>query len=536
MFGMMIAALRESGVPVAGADRLKPAENIAVQDMLALMRIMTLPEDDYELACVLKSPLVSRPLSEEELFGLCHAREGARLWTRLAASTEPAASICFSELSEWRRLALECRPYEFISRVLMRRKPDILARLGGEADDALQALSEQALAYEREHGASLSGFAEWFRSEKTEIRRDMDSGQGEVRLMTVHGAKGLEANIVMLPDAADFSERDRDRLLFVAGHGGAGDIPLWKLSGLMPSPSIDALKAELQAATQSEYTRLLYVAMTRARDELYICGAHEKDKARENSWYAMASAALSTDGFIRLADPAESAPVRRLGSDPEWMEKPDGPASRAETNKLPDCLGQALAAAAAAQPDLTPSRISNPGGGTFNAGAARAGRIYHRILELLPDKPAAERRGLVERKLAQAGLGGDYAGRLLAVLELPELEALFGEGSSGETGIGSRLADGRALYGVIDRLAVRDTDILLLDYKSDAHVPERTGPDHRHFRQMAGYCSGLQKMHPGKPIKAGILWLSKLRLDWLDPAEMAGAIAALEGQRELPKP
>lgn len=533
MFDMMIAALREAGVPVAGTDRLKPVENIAVEDMLALIRVMVLPQDDYALACLLKSPLVSTPFSEQELFELCCDRGRESSWQRLAASELPAAKTCRAELEGWRSLAQQSRPYEFISRVLMARKAHILARLGGEAGDALRAMCEQALAYEREYGASLTGFAEWFRAENSEIKRDMEKGEGEVRLMTVHGAKGLQANIVMLPDAADYNEKDRDKLMFVSALGGDGDVPLWKLSRtsrLLPSPAIDRLKADLKDAMHSEYTRLLYVAMTRARDELYICGAHQKDEAPPESWYGMVSAALRFDGVMRGTESPIAGLVWRSGQDPEWFETAETQQSPSTAQEIPACLRESFAARTVDSPHmLSPSRMAHGGGRAFNAKGARAGKILHRILEVLPDKPPSERRSFVERRLQQGGLGQSHADRLMAVLDLPELQALFSPESSAETAIGTRLPDGTAFNGVIDRLVVRDNDILLLDYKSDSLVPERLEAGHPHFNQLASYCFALQKAYPGKPVRAGLLWLSTLRLEWLEPAELAQAIAAMHG-------
>ena len=193
LFDILISELRKAGIPVAGADRLKLSENIAILDIMALVQFVLLPEDDYSLACVLKSPLVPTPLTDDGLFTLAHGRGTASLWSRLSASDEAGCVEAHAILQEWLKASEGARPFEFLSMVLIRTRKAFLARLGSEAGDALDALLEASLSYEENHSSSLAGFALWFASEDTEIKRNMDRGTGEVRLMTVHGAKGLEA-------------------------------------------------------------------------------------------------------------------------------------------------------------------------------------------------------------------------------------------------------------------------------------------------------------------------------------------------------
>ncbi|MGB9142937.1 MAG: double-strand break repair helicase AddA, partial [Aestuariivirga sp.] len=200
LFDILISELRKAGIPVAGADRLKLSESIAVLDVMALVQFVLLPEDDYFLACLLKSPLMPAPLTEEELFVLAHGRGTMSLWARLSASGNGSCSKAHAILEDWRKASEGARPFEFLSAVLIKTRKAFLARLGSEAGDALDALLETALTYEENHSSSLAGFATWFAAEDTDIKRNMDRGTGEVRLMTVHGAKGLEASIVILPD------------------------------------------------------------------------------------------------------------------------------------------------------------------------------------------------------------------------------------------------------------------------------------------------------------------------------------------------
>ena len=287
LFDILISELRKAGIPVAGADRLKLSENIAILDMMALVQFVLLPEDDYSLACVLKSPLVPTALTEDQLFKLAHGRDATSLWARLGASDDASCREARKVLEEWLKASESLRPFEFLSMVLIKTRKAFLARLGSEAGDALDALLEVSLSYEENHSSSLAGFATWFASEDTEIKRNMDQGSGEVRLMTVHGAKGLESSIVILPDTTSMPRSNAtSALMFVEPISGGPTLPFWRLSGLAQSQAIEDWKDRDKQTELEEQRRLLYVAMTRARDELYVCGYKIHKESPENSWYS----------------------------------------------------------------------------------------------------------------------------------------------------------------------------------------------------------------------------------------------------------
>ena len=318
--------MRKAGIPVAGADRLKLSENIAILDIMALVQFVLLPEDDYSLACVLKSPLVPTPLTEDQLFKLAHGRGTASLWSRLSASGDAGCVEARTVLQEWLKASEGARPFEFLSMVLIKTRKAFLARLGSEAGDALDALLEASLSYEENHSSSLAGFATWFASEDTEIKRNMDRGAGEVRLMTVHGAKGLESSIVILPDTTSTPRNNAtSALMFVEPNSGGPKLPFWRLSGLAQSQAIEDWKDGDKQLELEEQRRLLYVAMTRARDELYVCGYKSRNKLDENSWYALVADALQNpqegQGIPRAVESGDGTSCWRLGPDPVWDGK-----------------------------------------------------------------------------------------------------------------------------------------------------------------------------------------------------------------------
>ena len=288
-------------------------------DLLSLARFALLPEDDLSLAEALRSPLCD--VDEDQLFALSHGRGSKTLWGAVEGTADGA------RLAAWRGLAETEAPFDFFSAVLVEGRRRFHARLGPEADDALDAFLSLALSYEHRHGPSLQGFIDWFETGEAEIKREMDQTGGAVRIMTVHGAKGLEAPIVFLADTTGLPG-DRETLLI----DDAG-WPVWKLSG-MPEPEfITTLRAERRAREMDEHRRLLYVAMTRARDELYVCGAVSRSDSNPETWYRAIESSMqdfapdemayqaSRFGRAWRGERARGAAARSAPL-PEWARRP----------------------------------------------------------------------------------------------------------------------------------------------------------------------------------------------------------------------
>ena len=201
LFEAIIRALKNAGVAVAGADRLILTEHIAVMDLLALADALLLPHDDLALATVLKSPLFG--FSTRTLFGLAWKRDG--IAARGVAGEGRRRARVADAAERLDRLAQAARretPFAFYARVLGPKtaRKRFLGAARPEATDALDEFLNIALDYERRDTPSLQGFVAWLRSAQREVKRDMEISRDEVRVMTVHGAKGLEAPIVILAD------------------------------------------------------------------------------------------------------------------------------------------------------------------------------------------------------------------------------------------------------------------------------------------------------------------------------------------------
>ncbi|MCW5774727.1 MAG: UvrD-helicase domain-containing protein, partial [Rhodospirillaceae bacterium] len=294
----MVSALKAARVPVTGVDRMRLGEQLAVQDLVALGRFLLLPDDDLALANVLKGPLFGFD-DDRHLFPLAHGRGGKRLWHRLG---EQAGTNADFAAARARLEALLARtdfepPYELFARVLEAEggRRAILARLGPDAEDPLDEFLELALAYQQRHAPSLEGFLHWLEQGETEIKRDLDqAGRDEVRVMTVHGAKGLQAPIVFLADTVAVP-RDEERILWPDGNGAPAlaDLPLFAPAVADEIAAAAARRQALRRRQAEEYRRLLYVALTRAADRLYICGYETTRKMAEDCWYALIAKALA---------------------------------------------------------------------------------------------------------------------------------------------------------------------------------------------------------------------------------------------------
>ncbi|MBV8978567.1 MAG: double-strand break repair helicase AddA [Alphaproteobacteria bacterium] len=522
--GELIRRLKERGIAVAGADRIRLTEQIAVMDLIALGRFVLLAEDDLNLAALLRSPLID--LSEGDLFSLAHGRGGS-LWQALShRGGEFGVQLGF--LEELRRRADFQPPFEFYAHVLgplgMRAK--LLARLGHEARDAIEEFLSAALAHEGANNPSLEGFLSWIERGAAEIKRDMESGRDEVRVMTVHGAKGLEADIVVLADTTSLPEAPgmKGHLLF------AGDAALYPAADRAAPEAVQRAKAEALAEVMNEHRRLLYVALTRARNRLVVAGFESKKGIRSGSWYDLCRRAAE-----RIAMPVERNGETSwiLGDEAEDPAQPLLPLERA-ARTLPRWAEQPpLAEKERARPirpslEFADDEVVPPAGDR----RLRRGLLVHALLAHLPQlapqaREAAALRFLEARGAADAAA---LAQSVIRILSDERFAAAFAPGSRAEVDIVADLENLGRLSGRIDRLAAGDSDVLIVDFKTDRTPPENAaGIATGYLAQMALYRAAAAKIFPGRRIGCALLFTGIPRLmplpdDLLD-REMA-AIAA----------
>ena len=529
----MVRALKRRGIAVAGADRMELTGQLGVQDLLALGAFMLQRDDDFSLALVLKSPLAG--LDDDDLFRIGHGRGGS-LWQALRAQAGKEARLApvVAALERWRQAAGRQRPYEFFAGVLNEPHPlklgsvrqDFVRRLGAEVNDPLDEFLGQCLAYEQTNVPGLQGFLAWMAQGSTQIKRDMEHGRDEVRVMTVHGAKGLEANIVFLPDTCSVPD---GRHLPVLVSPGSDEVPLmaWTMK-LDMGRRLFGEVIESEAARQlEEYHRLLYVAMTRARDELYICGYEGGKQRKNNCWYDLIREALS----------AHMTPVTDEGGEVRCWRLEDDGAAEAEGGDeveaplvplpLPDWARRPPAREAAPSVDMAPSRLPGPEGeggsppvfSPRQAGSRRfaRGRLIHTLLQFLPELPAGMRRDRARDWLKRqapdipAEMAAKLVGEVMAIISDERFGRYFAPGSHAEVAFAARFGAGEdaeaVLGGQVDRLVAGEREVHIVDFKTNRPAARRLEDVPRaYLRQMAAYRQALRRIYPGRAVDCALLW------------------------------
>lgn len=552
LFEAIIRALKAADIPVAGADRMVLTEHIAVMDLMAFADALLLPEDDLALASVLKSPLFG--LDDNQLFDIAHNRGKQSLRAALSSKAGPVAAIA-DRLDTLTYAALRESPFTFYARVLGpgEGRKKFLARLGPEANDALDEFLNLALEYEKRDTPSLQGFVAWLRAASAEVKRDMEMARDEVRVMTVHGAKGLEAHTVILADTTTRPEGHHPpRLIDLPMQGGNGFV--WAAAKDTDPPLVSEARDAALRVQADEYRRLLYVAMTRAEQRLVICGVSGPLKqdgthpVPKDCWYRLVEDALVQSADVETIEvPSEDGDGiiwRYRKSEPHIAGAAETKQPKAETDE-PAWLHEKVAPDPIRAVAITPSdadEIDARGrtGTLEREQALLRGRLMHRLIQSLPDLPQSLRKVAAREFLTRNGdtLGEEERGRIaaqaLAILEDKQFAPLFAPGSRAEAPlVGTLEGATRPLIvnGQIDRLVVTPSEVLIADYKTNRPAPTALdGVPRPYRRQLALYCALLQRIYPGRPIRAALVWtevpnLMEIPQNMLD-AELATLISA----------
>ncbi|MGH6725966.1 MAG: double-strand break repair helicase AddA, partial [Pseudolabrys sp.] len=539
LFEAIIRALKNAGIPVAGADRLVLTEHIAVMDLVALADCLLLPDDDLALGCVLKSPLFG--LSEEQLFDIAFDRKSS---LRASLRAKPAFAAADRALDDLAQAARELSPFSFFAHILgsKRGRAKFLARLGAEANDALDEFLNLALDYETRETPSLQGFVNWLRAAQSEVQRDMEMVRDEVRVMTVHGAKGLEANTIILADTTTRPTGPKDPPLLPLANGAL----VWATARAEDAGAMSEARALAQTEARDEYRRLLYVAMTRAKERLVIAGTQGRNKIPDGSWYRLVEQAWTPECVAEPADDGAGEVLRyRKGTSPPQTTGPTPASAAIKPGSVPAWLTANASSEISAVRTLTPSSAEDDAARPPVRGgrgdALLRGSLVHRLLQSLPDIPAAKRRKAAADYLARAGKDltpeqrEKIAEQVMLVLEHPGFYELFAPGSRAEVPIVGRIIrDGETIRvpGQVDRLVVTEKSVLIADFKTDRDVPggiEEARP--KYVEQLALYRAVLAKLYPDKPVRAALVWTEVPDLMELSAAMLDAALARITSAR-----
>ncbi len=544
----IVAKLYAKGVPVAGIDRLRLGAPLAVRDVLAALRFAVQPQDDLSLANLLASPLIG--WTQEQILAYVPRGERVRLWDHLKrADAPPEVAAAAGKLRDLLRRADYQTPQALVAWLLTgpwQGRARLVERLGAEANDPLDELVNAAFAYETEHWPSLAGFIAWFDAGTGDLKRDSDAAGGQVRVMTVHGSKGLQAPIVVLADATgapgdvgDLALEDDPLELKPDRRRIVPLPPLGKDEKIGPIAAAEEAK---KAAALQEHWRLLYVALTRAEEALFIGGSLNRNEAKkgqphEDSWYARLSPLFEGEA---IADPVWTwrkewgeragplvpqddavAAAAEVFSLPRWVTTPIGPEPRPPRPLAPSSAGEDKGA----EPPLAPQAAEF---------AARRGSLIHALLERLPDVPPAGREEAARRWLArQAGdlpesLHEDMLAAAMGVLDHPGFAAIFSRSALAEVPLAATVG-GVVVAGTADRLLIEEACVTVVDFKTTRRPPASAGEiPLSTLRQMAAYVAALEAIYPGREVRAGVLYTHAPVLFDLPPEVLAVHKAALQ--------
>lgn len=521
----IVARLQALEINVAGVDRFVLTQPLAVQDLVAAMRFAVQPEDDLNLAALLVSPLIG--WTQDQLYERVGDRKRASIWPHLRATSDAVPPETMQALRDILAMADMATPFRFLDRLLSgpidgRRK--IYARLGREARDPIDELLNQALSFEQQESASLLGFLARIDASATDIKRQTEARSDAVRVMTVHGSKGLQAPIVILADATDeaaFGHRP-----FPMDLGEWKKLPVFALSTAEQQGLVANAFTKAVEAAQQEDWRLFYVAMTRAEEILVIAGTTKEANAsvKEGSWHSAAERVLIglgsawEDGGARWGQRL----VHRVNGR-KWDVRGKKQAAPAEAVVVPDWATRTAPEEARPPRPLAPSQlgdddVATPPMGTDRSAAVSRGLLLHKLFERLPPVAPALRAKAAHRWLASQApaLPNDeraaMANEVLRILDDPHYAAIFGPDSLAEVPL-SAVVNGIVVAGIVDRLLVSPERVMVIDYKTGRHIPN--GPADvapAYLRQMAAYCAALEVIFPDRPVSGALIYIGAAKL------------------------
>lgn len=509
----MVRACKNVGVAIAGIDKIKLNDQIVILDLLAAAKFALLPDDDLNLCCLLKSPLIG--LDDDDLFNLCYNRQYQTVWQMMQQN--PSYQTSTEILQNLYDLA-NVRPFEFFAHILndLHGRKKFIARIGCECEDALDEFINMTLSFEQERIPTLQEFVEWMQDDDIEVKRNLEQTDLDaVRLMTVHGSKGLQAPIVIIPDTVRLKTVKQE-----AGWLSDNNNLFYPLNKDYYNEQCVQLQKQEQIKNIEEYNRLLYVALTRAGEQLYICGYSNKNSPNENSWYELCRQSLSKitspdsnnnlvyHCFSELSQPSlqavqsYSAPLEI----PDWLDRKAVKENPLAHPLTPSHIDERKVAA------LSPLHQEN------SARLYARGSLIHKLLQFLPltDEQNREQAAQTYLLTQAADFKEDERQKILReVLNLiknPQFAPLFAADSLAEVPLMGEV-DGRVISGQIDRLVVTDDKVMIVDYKTNRPAAKtiKDVPS-CYTKQLQAYKKLVAAIYPDKKIETYILWTNTAQI------------------------
>jgi ATP-dependent helicase/nuclease subunit A len=521
----LIKALNKKNIPVSGIDRLKLTENIIIKDLIALGNFILFPEDNLNLANIIKSPIIG--LNEDDLFNLC-AQNKISLWQTIKQNPQYKKTKDYlEEIIEKSKLLT---PYELFVYILdiKNGRDKIINRFTETAHDLLNEFLNLLKAFEKNHIPSLNNFMNYLKIAPITIKRDMEQTLNEVRVMTTHGAKGLQAPIIFLPDSYHSNidvTTNKNKIYWLKDLNNNYELPFWNGEQENNNEFILKLKEEWTKECKNEYLRLLYVALTRAENELYICGWCLTNPYKGN-WYNLILDIAAKSGIEKKFDFESESSGYIIGEDDEFasdLHKQESEYLPKKQDKETDRILQNLIPCKKEKEStkiIHPSefyshrdRDSSP---ADSSEAIIQGQAAHKLLEILPQIKLEEREQVLDYYLHNSfnklkpAIQEKIRNNILKILN--EFKDLFVEESRSEVPIAGYI-DNQIVSGQIDRLIIKNDKIMIVDYKNsrkffknENEIPEE------YKKQLWLYKELTAQIYPAKEIECYILWTNFCKL------------------------
>lgn len=516
VFAEIIKEFEKRNIPISGSDRVNVKKTLIAQDLIAFANFLLNTSDDLSLAGLLKSPFIG--VCERDLFQICHNRGENSIWSVLKNSDNEEHIKIHEYLSEILYKVDVVSTFDLFHHIINSNDSltKIYANNGFEAKEIINEFMSLVLQYQKTNTPSLQGFLQWFKSQNSDVKRELQKNNGEVRIMTVHASKGLQSPIVIIPDAASTLTKNQDNILF-----DDNDIMFFNSTKEL-NLHCKSLRDNNFQSEINEYYRLLYVAMTRAEDELYIAGLCRSEKTAENSWYdiiekEMQKMAKKIDDKL-IYEVGEGAAVREISNySDESTAVPSLPSLF--KNKLEDNNSSE-------QFDvINPSKIENSDfDNNFDNDnkASLRGKIIHNLLQFLPEIIAENRKIQAQKYIEKHGdiLNSAQKTQILAdvcaVMESENTKFLFSHNAKAEVPIIGKI-NGKTISGRIDRLIIKDDEIIVVDYKTTINIPNNISQINKSsLRQLDIYQQIIANIYPNKKVKACIVWTSNASTMFVD--------------------
>ena len=513
--GEFLHECQKENVPTEGADQINLLEQIAVQDLISLGKFLLLPTDDLSLAEVLKSPLFG--LDDDDLIKLCAKRKSVSLFGSL--SDHKDYTEIYTKLQSLINMLDYVRPYELYSHILGRfgGREKFISRMGTEVEDCLDEFINLTISYEEDHIPSLQGFIEWILSDDVKIKRELEQSENNaIKIMTVHGSKGLQAPIVILPDASSVTVKKHGmELLF-------DDLVYVPLSSKNYVEQCENIYQKEQEKELEEYRRLLYVAITRAEDRIVVCGYRKSEKTYDDSWYKYCFDGIKSlgkennDGFCYFEDGKSREDVEEKSQNKPKNEYflPDYPWLN-EDAKQEDALAKPY------RPSKDDADEEEKGISPIKENEEykyKRGTLIHKILQFIPNVSSSDKKEKIREFLRKnapemrENTVENIVNEVLNLVENKEFSVLFGNNSKAEVAIMGEV-EGKIISAQIDRLVVCEDKVIIVDYKTNrpaadnlSEVPEI------YLKQIQAYTKLLQRIYQNKRVEAYILWTNTASL------------------------